>query len=77
RAAFAKNPFMRVLVAQGYYDLATPFQAAYYSLAHMGLDRALRDNVTIAEYDAGHMMYLHEPSLAKLKADAAAFIAGG
>ena len=77
RAAFAKNPFMRVLVAQGYYDLATPFQAAYYSLAHMGLDPALRDNVTIAEYDAGHMMYLHEPSLAKLKADAAAFIAGG
>ncbi len=77
RAAFAKNPFMRVLVAQGFYDLATPFQAAYYSLAHIGLDRALRDNVTIAEYDAGHMMYLHEPSLAKLKADAAAFIAGG
>lgn len=77
RAAFAKNPFMRVLVAQGYYDLATPFQAAYYSLAHMGLDPALRDNVTIAEYDAGHMMYLHEPSLAKLKTDAAAFVAGG
>ena len=76
RAAFAKNPFMRVLVAQGYYDLATPFQAAYYSLAHMGLDSALRDNVTIAEYDAGHMMYVHEPSLAKLKADAAAFIGG-
>ncbi len=76
RAAFAKNPYMRVLVAQGYYDLATPFQAAYYSLAHMGLDASLRDNVTIAEYDAGHMMYLHEPSLAKLKADAAAFIAG-
>lgn len=74
RAAFAKNPFMRVLVAQGYYDLATPFQAAYYSLAHMGLDPALRDNITIAEYEAGHMMYLREPSLAQLKADAAAFI---
>ena len=74
RAAFAKNPFMRVLVAQGYYDLATPFQAAYYSLAHMGLDPALRDNVTISEYEAGHMMYVHEPSLAKLKADAADFI---
>ncbi|MCY4466967.1 MAG: peptidase S10 [Chloroflexi bacterium] len=77
RAAFAKNPFMRVLVAQGYYDLATPFQAAYYSLAHMGLDSDLRDNVTIAEYEAGHMMYLHEASLAKLKADAAAFLAAG
>ncbi|MCY3798270.1 MAG: peptidase S10 [Chloroflexi bacterium] len=74
RAAFAKNPFMRVLVAQGWYDLATPFQAAYYSLAHMGLDASLRDNVSIREYEAGHMMYLHEPSLAKLKADAAGFI---
>ena len=67
---------MKVLVAQGYYDLATPFQAAYYSLAHMGLDASLRANVTITEYDAGHMMYLHEPSLTKLKADATAFIAG-
>ena len=74
RAAFAKNPFMRVLVAQGYYDLATPFQAAYYSLAHMGMDQALRANITIEEYEAGHMMYLHEASLAKLKADARAFI---
>ena len=74
RAAFAKNPFMRVLVSQGLYDLATPFQAAYYSLAHMGLDASLRDNITIAEYAAGHMMYLHEESLAKLKADAADFI---
>ena len=74
RAAFAKNPFMRVLVAQGWYDLATPFQAAYYSLAHMGLDASLRDRVSIREYEAGHMMYIHEPSLARLKADAAGFI---
>ena len=74
RAAFAKNPFMRVLVAQGYYDLATPFQAAYYSLAHMGLDPSLRDNITIEEYEAGHMMYLHEASLAKLKGDVRDFI---
>ena len=74
RAAFAKNPFMRVLVAQGWYDLATPFQAAYYSLAHMGLDASLRDQVSIREYEAGHMMYIHEPSLAKLKVDAAGFI---
>ncbi len=74
RAAFAKNPFMKVLVAQGYYDLATPFQAAYYSLSHMGLDASLRDNVIIEEYEAGHMMYLHVASLAKLKRDAARFI---
>ena len=76
RAAFAKNPFMKVLVAQGYYDLATPFQAAYYSLSHMGLDASLRDNVIIEEYEAGHMMYLHVASLAKLKRDAARFISG-
>ena len=75
RAAFAKNPYMKVFVAQGYYDLATPFQAAYYSLAHMGLDKSLRGNITIAEYEAGHMMYLHAPSLAKLKTDVAAFMA--
>ena len=74
RAAFAKNPFMKVMVAQGYYDLATPFHAAYYSLAHMGLDASLRDNIIIEEYQAGHMMYLHEASLAKLKADVTAFI---
>jgi len=76
RAAFAKNPYMRVLVAQGYYDLATPFHAAYYSLSHMGLDASLRGNVIIEEYEAGHMMYLHEASLAKLKRDAARFISG-
>ena len=74
RAAFAKNPYMRVLVAQGYFDLATPFTAAYYSLEHMGLDASLRDNVTLCQYEAGHMMYLHEESLAKLKTDVTAFL---
>ena len=67
---------MKVLVAQGYYDLATPFHAAYYSLSHMGLDASLRDNVVIEEYEAGHMMYLHEASLAKLKQDVSRFVAG-
>ncbi len=76
RSAFAKNPYMKVFVGQGYYDLATPFFAAYYSLEHMGLDASLRDNITIAEYEAGHMMYLHVASLAKLKADVVAFMEG-
>lgn len=74
RSAFAKNPFMKVFVAQGYYDLATPFFAAYYSLEHMGLDASLQDNITIAEYEAGHMMYLHVPSLSKLKDDVVKFM---
>ena len=75
RSAFAKNPHMKVFVAQGFYDLATPFFAAYYSLEHMGLDKSLRDNITTAEYEAGHMMYLHVASLNKLKDDVVAFMA--
>jgi len=74
RSAFAKNPYMKVFVGQGYYDLATPFFAAYYSLEHMGLDETLRDNITVAEYEAGHMMYLHVPSLSKLKDDVENFM---
>lgn len=75
RSAFAKNPYMKVFVGQGYFDLATPYFAAYYSLEHMGLDKSLRDNITIGEYEAGHMMYLHVASLAKLKDDVATFMA--
>ncbi len=73
RDAMAKNPHLKVLVASGFYDLATPFRAAEYTLAHMGLDPASRANIRVEEYESGHMMYLHGPSLAKLKADVAAF----
>lgn len=74
RSAFAKNPFMEIFVAQGYYDLGTPYFATYYSLHHMGLDDDVKDNITIEEYEAGHMMYLHIPSLAKLKEDVSDFV---
>jgi carboxypeptidase C (cathepsin A) len=70
----AKNPHLKVLVASGYFDLATPYNATEYTLAHMKLDPALRRNVRVATYEAGHMMYLHRPSLAKLKTDAARFL---
>ena len=74
RAAFAKNPYMKVFVASGYYDLATPYFATEYTLAHMGLDPSLRDNIKTGEYEAGHMMYIHTASLTKLKQDIAAFL---
>jgi carboxypeptidase C (cathepsin A) len=74
RKAMAKNPHMKVLVCSGYYDLATPFFATEYTLAHMGLDPELHGNVSVAEYEAGHMMYVHEPSLKKFKSDCAGFI---
>ncbi|MFL6256786.1 MAG: S10 family peptidase [Pyrinomonadaceae bacterium] len=74
RSAFAKNPYMKLFVASGYYDLATPYFAAQYTLQHMGLDPALRPNVTTTFYEAGHMMYIDQTSLAQLKRDAAAFV---
>jgi carboxypeptidase C (cathepsin A) len=76
RSAFSKNPDMRVFVAKGHYDLATPYFATEYTLAHMGLDPSQRGRVTTAEYEAGHMMYIHAGELAKLKKDVAAFIQG-
>ena len=69
RAALDKNPHTKVFVGAGYYDLATPFLAAEYSLRHMGLDSRLKKNIRWAEYEGGHMMYTHVPSLIKLKKD--------
>ena len=74
RSAMTQNPFLHVFVAKGYYDLATPFFAADYTFDHLGLDPTLRGHLSGAYYEAGHMMYVHPPSLAKLKADIAQFI---
>lgn len=72
--AMAKNPFMKIFVAQGYYDMATPFYAAEYTVSAMNLDPQLRKNLSFSYYEAGHMMYIEKNSLKKLKDDAAAFI---
>ncbi len=72
--AMAKNPYMKIFVAQGYYDMATPFYAAEYTFSAMNLDPTLRRNINFEYYEAGHMMYIEKTSLAKLKRDAAAFI---
>jgi len=63
RGAMAKNPYMKVLVGQGYYDLATPHFATLYMISHMNIDPELRDNVRIEYYRAGHMYYLDLVSL--------------
>jgi carboxypeptidase C (cathepsin A) len=72
--AMGLNPNLRVLVLNGYYDLATPFLATEYMFAHLGLSPELASHVTMKYYRAGHMMYLHAESLAKMKSDVAAFI---
>jgi carboxypeptidase C (cathepsin A) len=74
RAALDRNPYMKVFVANGYYDLATPFFATEYTFAHMGLRPKYAKNLMMEEYEAGHMMYIHVPSLMKLRADVAKFI---
>jgi carboxypeptidase C (cathepsin A) len=75
--ALVANPHLRVEIENGYYDLATPFLATEYTVSHLdGLSPDLRDNITLRYYDAGHMMYLHEPELAKLKQYIARFITG-
>jgi carboxypeptidase C (cathepsin A) len=72
--AMIRNPKMRVLVQQGYFDLATPYGATQYFLDHMDLPGGLRDNVTVEYYEAGHMMYVHPGSLEKFSSVLAEFV---
>jgi carboxypeptidase C (cathepsin A) len=74
RNAFAKNPYMKVMVAASYYDLATPYFAAQYTFNHMGLNSEMHKNIIWNYYQAGHMMYIDSDSRAKLKKDMADFI---
>lgn len=72
--SLTRNPFLKVFVASGYYDLATPYFATRYTFNHLGIDPTLSKNITEDFYTAGHMMYLNTPDLKKLKADLADFI---
>jgi len=74
RDAMSQNPHLRVLVANGYYDLATPFAATNYTFARMQLDPSLRNNVTMTYYAGGHMMYIDRKAHAQLKEDVVKFI---
>lgn len=74
RSAMAKDPYLKVLVMEGYYDLATPYYAATYTMEHLNLAPALRKNISFATYDCGHMVYLRPDMLAKMKRDQTAFM---
>ena len=67
--AMRRNPHLKVLSANGYFDLATPFFATEYDLEHMGLAPSLRENVQVTYYATGHMIYLDDSALHALKAD--------
>ncbi|NLG09442.1 MAG: peptidase S10 [Deinococcales bacterium] len=76
RHAMSVNPHLRVHVASGYYDLATPYFATQHTLDHLGLEEELRANLSTSTYESGHMMYVRLQDLAKLKRELAAFIVG-
>jgi carboxypeptidase C (cathepsin A) len=74
RRAMAENKNLQVFCCNGYYDGATPFFGTEYTFAQMGLNGEFKDRVKMGYYEAGHMMYIHKPSIIKLKQDLAAFI---
>jgi carboxypeptidase C (cathepsin A) len=74
RETMARNPHLRVLVANGYYDFATPFSGTEYSFAHLGFEQTYKDRVEMTYYEAGHMMYIRTSELKRLKEDVARFI---
>ncbi|TQM45033.1 S10 family peptidase [Pseudonocardia cypriaca] len=73
-AAMRANPHLRVHVACGYHDGATPYFAAEQVLAALPIPDELRDRIEVRYYEAGHMMYVHEPSRLQQSADLAAFV---
>ncbi|MGY6741263.1 MAG: S10 family peptidase [Cecembia sp.] len=73
RMAIHKNPYLKVLFINGYYDLATPFFATEYTVDHMMLDPSLKPNITMEYYESGHMVYIHKPSLDKMTKDVRSF----
>ncbi|GAC1616085.1 MAG: S10 family peptidase [Candidatus Acidiferrum sp.] len=74
--AMLTNPHLQVEVENGIYDLATPFFATEYTMEHLGLPEKLQKNIHLQYYDAGHMMYLRDEDLARLKSNISSFIEG-
>ncbi len=76
--AMRDNPHLKVLVMEGYTDLATPPAGVAYSIRHMfSLSANARKNITTTSYDGGHMFYLNPPDLVKCRADLVEFIRSG
>jgi carboxypeptidase C (cathepsin A) len=74
RDALTKNPYLKVLVMEGYYDLATPYAAANYTFDHLDLPADYRKNISYATYESGHMVYVDGASGAKMKKDLVEFM---
>src|SRR5450631_3367987 len=67
RSAIIKNPYLKILVMEGFYDLATPFAAANWTMDHLDLGPQFRQNVSYATYSSGHMVYIDRAEHDKMK----------
>ena len=76
REAIHNNPDLKIYVASGQYDLATPPFAADYTLSHLGIEPKFQGAITHSVFPAGHMMYIHEASMDAMRADLLAFYEG-
>ena len=74
RDALSQNPYLHVFVANGYYDLATPFAATKYTFARMQLEPDIRSHVSMDFFKGGHMMYIDRHEHARLKKDVEEFM---
>ena len=68
------NPKMKIMLAGGYYDLATPYFEGIFEMHHLQIPKALQSNISYHYYEAGHMIYVREDILKQFHADVAAFI---
>ena len=74
RAAIVGDPFLKVLVMEGYYDLATPYFQAEYTMHELNLPPQYQKNISYARYWSGHMVYLEQKSHAKMQKDWDTFV---
>lgn len=75
RRAMTQNPALRVFVGCGYFDLATPYAAAHWTIEHMTMEPSVRERVEFGHYEAGHMFYVRPQDLAQFGRDVAGFYA--
>jgi carboxypeptidase C (cathepsin A) len=67
--ALHQNPHMKIFIASGFYDLATPYFGTEFTFSHLDITKEQQKNIIVKYYEAGHMMYLHKPSLIKVSKD--------